>query len=343
MHPYLRLEWVNGIMSYEEILLFTQAEKLCEKGGDAPLSPSSSITKTVKRNHYSDLAQNFLEQIVMRVALHSAPVDFFKLKPPYPNSELLRLVRKAASLGFKSFQIGPLWTFDKIEPKELKRTLDSCGLEANVHVGGLYDAAKFATTEEEYLKVEHEIHTGIELCGAISSRLVSIHPPFFVTKELESSTALLKARDRFSELVSRELEAASDMGIKVALESFCYHPFIFDGLHDFMQFVARFSSNKLGVLLETGHLFNTGFDSDDAVSMFKNVLFDVHIHDAKARKDFAEATHLPIGLGDMDFAHLIKRLREVGYDGWLTLEIDGNEKQIIENRLFLEKLLEKTR
>jgi inosose dehydratase len=132
------------------------------------------------------------------------------------------------------------------------------------------------------------------------------------------------------------------MGIRLALESFCYRPFIFDGLRDFLQFVARFSSNDLGILLETGHLFNAGFDIDEAISMFQSMLFDVHIHDAKVRRDFAEATHLPIGMGDIDFTHLMKRLREVGYDGWLTLEINGNEKQIIGNKLFLEKLLAKT-
>jgi len=278
----------------------------------------------------------------MRVALHSAPVGFFKSKPPYPNSELLRLVQKATSLGFKCFQIGPLWTFERIEAKGLKRALDRYGLEANVHVGGLYDAVKFATTEKEYLRVKNEIHAGIELCRAISSSLVSIHPPFSVAKEFESSTLLSKARTRFFKLVSDELEATSDMGIKMALESFCYRPFIFSGLCDFMQFVSCFSSNKLGVLLETGHLFNAGFSIDEAISMFQDVLFDVHVHDAKVRKDFAEATHLPIGLGEMDFKHLTRRLEEVGYDGWLTLEIDGNERQIVESKLFLEKLLAKT-
>jgi len=278
----------------------------------------------------------------MRVALHSAPVGFFKSKPPYPNSELLRLVQKAASLGFKCFQIGPLWTFDTIEAKGLKRALDHYGLEANIHVGGLYDAAKFATTEKEYLRVKNEIHAGIELCRAISSSLVSIHPPFSVTKESENSTTLSKARTRFFKLVSDELEAASNMGIKMALESFCYPPFIFNGLRDFMQFVSRFSLNELGVLLETGHLFNAGFSIDEAISMVQNVLFDVHVHDAKVRKDFAEATHLPIGLGDMDFTHLIKQLEKVCYDGWLTLEIDGNERQITKSKLFLENLLAKT-
>jgi len=278
----------------------------------------------------------------MRVALHSAIEGFFKSKPPYTNTELLRHVRKAASLGFRCYQIGPLWSFPEIDAKELKRTLNRCSLEANVHIGGLYDAEKFAATDSEYERVQKEIHRGIELCEAISSRLVSFHPPFFATQKPKDSRLLSKARIRFSKLVSEQVETASAIGVKMALESFCYSPFVFSDLHDFMQFISRFSSNKLGVLLETGHLFNAGFSLDEAISMFKDRLLDIHIHDAKVEKDFAEATHLPIGMGNIDFVHLLSQFCRVGYDGWLTLEINGNERQIIESRLVLERLLAKT-
>jgi len=44
----------------------------------------------------------------MIVALHSVPEGFFKKKPPHSNDELLGLVQKAASMGFKAVQIGPL-------------------------------------------------------------------------------------------------------------------------------------------------------------------------------------------------------------------------------------------
>lgn len=278
----------------------------------------------------------------MRVALHSAIEGFFKSKPPYTNSELLRHVQKAASLGFKCYQIGPLWRFPKIDAKRLKKTLDRCSLEANVHVGGIYDAEKLATAQSEYEKARTEIHRGIELCEAVSSKLVSFHPPFFTTKKTEDSAILSKARTRFFKLVSQEVEAASAVGVKMALESFCYRPFIFNDSHDFIQFVSRFSSDELGTLLETGHLFNAGFNLDEAISTFKDRLVDVHIHDARAQEDVTRATHLPIGMGNVDFIQLVGQLCLVGYDGWLTLEINGNEKQIIESKLFLESLLAKT-
>jgi sugar phosphate isomerase/epimerase len=116
------------------------------------------------------------------VALHSAPKGFFKTCPPYSNNGLLRFVRKAASLGFKAVQIGPLRNFISIEGDRLRRILHSLNIERNVHVGGLYNARKYALTEEEFTRAKEQIHYGITLCKEISSTLISIHPPFFCGK-----------------------------------------------------------------------------------------------------------------------------------------------------------------
>jgi len=275
----------------------------------------------------------------MKVALHSAPDGFFKSKPPHSNKELLRLVQKAASLGFKCFQIGPLWSFVDIDAKSLKNTLDHYNIESNVHVGGLYDAQKFATTENEYKRAQKEIRRGIKLCKDISSTSVSFHPPFFMTESSQNKTFLPKARNRFIRLVTEEVNFASDNGITMALESFCYHPFIFNGLYDFMRFISRFPSTKLGVLLEAGHLFQAGFNLDEAVLTFNKRLFDVHIHDAILGGDVRKTTHLRIGKGNINFARLIRSLRQIEYEGWLTIEINGNERKITESKEYLEKLI----
>jgi len=72
----------------------------------------------------------------MIVALHSAPKGFFKTSPPHSNNDLVSFVRKAASLGFKAVQIGPLTEYVPIEGEHLKNVLDSLKIERNVHVGG---------------------------------------------------------------------------------------------------------------------------------------------------------------------------------------------------------------
>lgn len=277
----------------------------------------------------------------MIVGLHSAPKGFFKTSPPYSNNELLRFVRKAASLGFKAVQIGPLRNFVSIEGERLRRVLDGLNMERDVHVGGIYDARKFALTEEEYTRAQKQIHYGITLCKETSSKLVSIHPPFFAARNKVNEELMSNARTRFLELVKEEANFASQNHIRIALESFCYYPFIFEGLYDFVQFVSKFPSEKLGVLLDVGHVYQIGIDLSEAVHLFKHRLLDIHVHDATLHNDFRKATHLPIGRGTINFAEFIKLLHQIKYDRWLTLEIRGNEHEIVKSKEYLENLIEK--
>ena len=48
---------------------------------------------------------------------------------------------------------------------------------------------------------------------------------------------------------------------------------------------------------------------------------------------------MPIGKGTIDFPRLIDLLRQVSYDGWLTLEVRGNEQEIVRSREYLESLV----
>jgi len=287
----------------------------------------------------SDASRETQKGIKMIAALHSAPKGFFKTDPPHSNNELIGFVRKAALLGFKAVQIGPLRDYVPIESKHLRIVLHNLQIERNVHVGEIYDAEKFALTEQEYASAKKQMRYGITLCKEISSTLMSIHPPFFATRNEVNGELLSKARTRFLELVKEEADFANRNHVKIALESFCYHPFIFEGLRDFAQFVSKFSSEKLGVLLDIGHLYQMGIDLSEAIKVFKHRLADIHVHDATLEEDFQKATHLPIGRGTINFPDFINLLREVDYDGWLTLEIRGTEKEIAKSKEYLESLI----
>lgn len=274
----------------------------------------------------------------MIVALHSAPKDLFKSKPPYGNRELRKLVQKAFSMKFKGFQVGIRWRFQRVNGALLKNLLDRFEMERNVHVGGLYDAEELSRKGEEYSKISRELRYGVLLCQRISSNLMSFHSPFSMKPNLDEET-LCKARNLFLELTEKALDFASSRGIRLALESFCYPPFIFHGLDDFMNFVSQFPPSKLGILMDVGHLYQAKMDLEEAIERFRSRLCDVHIHDATQQSNFRVATHLPIGKGTIDFSRLIDSLHQVRYDGWLTLEIKGTEKEIVQSKTILENLL----
>lgn len=278
----------------------------------------------------------------MIVALHGAPKGFLGTEPPYSNDELLKLIRKTASLGFRAMEIGPLASYVPMESRRVRTVLDGLNLERSIHVGGYFDAAKFALTEEEYRRVELQLLLGVKLSDEIGSATVSIHPPYFTAGNHISQKLLSRARSRFLQLLKKQVELAHQRKIKVAIESFCYPPFIFKNINDFARFVSKFPQEKLGVLLDIGHLYQIGISLSQSLCIFKDRLVDVHIHDATLERDYRKATHLPIGKGTIDFSSLIRLLREVHYDGWLTLEIRGNEREIIQSKQYLETLLDNT-
>ena len=275
----------------------------------------------------------------MIIALHDAPEGFFKTNKPHGTNELVRFVQKAESLGFAAVEIGPLIDYDDVCGKRLRITLDDLKMQRTVHVGGIFDAEKLATSDSEYIEIKKQIENGMALCRAISSTLLSLHPPFSIAGREISEMILSESKMRFHKLLKEETKFASSSGIKIALESFCYPPFIFDGLNDFANFVSEFPSKQLGILLDAGHVYQIGFDLVEAVRLFKNRLLAVHVHDATLEKDYRKATHLPIGKGTMNFPALVQLLREAEYGGWLSLEIRGSERDITESKEYLETLI----
>jgi len=277
----------------------------------------------------------------MIVSFHSVPLDILFGEPPFGEKDLYRLVREAASLGFKAFQIGPLSNFPTYNVKNLRPLLDELGLERNVHLGGVYDAHSFSFGSETYQRALADVKKGIKLCQGISSDLLAFHPPFFNRPIASSKRKVVasKAKNSLRRLINESFKLVSSHRVRLALESFCYPPFIFDGLRDFNNFVREFPPGKLGIVLEAGHLYNKKFDLSKAISLFGDSLFDVHVHDAIWDDDFRRATHLPVGKGNIDFQSLIEALRTVKYNGWLTLEVRGSIRDVVESKKRLEKYI----
>lgn len=275
----------------------------------------------------------------MLIALHSGPRNFFRTDPPYDSNELIRFAQKAVSLGFKGIEIGPLSYFGSINPNRLKLSFDNLGLDRRVHVGGTYDATKFALQQDEIERARKEIRQGMDLSLGISSTLVSLHPPFFPLDKPIERKKLIAAKTRFLNLLREEVNYASTIGVRMALESFCYPPFIFNGISDYLKFVSNFPSDKLGVLLDAGHVYQVGMDLHEVVSILQQRLLEIHVHDATRGKDYRKSTHLAIGKGTIDFPKFIKHLQIIGYEGPLVFEIRGNQGEIVRSKEYIEHLI----
>ncbi len=123
--------------------------------------------------------------------------------------------------------------------------------------------------------------------------------------------ALKFLRESLEELVDYAEQREVNIGIE-------YEPglLIENGqeLFELMQVVA---SPKLGVNLDVGHVQVIGEDLDILLKKLGPRIWNVHLEDIDRQKHY----HLIPGEGTMDFHSIIGKLRHIGYDRYITVEL----------------------
>lgn len=220
---------------------------------------------------------------------------------------------------------------------KLRRLLADLGLVASVHS----DAETLAETfmkkgvqEDTY----RSMRKAIDIAVQVDSSSFSFHPPMW--KSPLVGKHLLKAQAGFLQFTNRLRDYAKIHNLDLALESYCYRPFIVSGISEFMNLVREVAD--LNILLELGHLHQAGLDPLAAIRAFGSRLIDVHVHDAMKGGDYRTHTHLPIGRGEIDFANVLRSLRKIHYEKWLTLEIVGTMGDLVRSYELLKDVLDET-
>ncbi|HUX42601.1 MAG TPA: sugar phosphate isomerase/epimerase family protein [Rectinemataceae bacterium] len=125
------------------------------------------------------------------------------------------------------------------------------------------------------------------------------------------------------------LRMAADCGIKILLET---HGKYTDDLKQLERIIDACDSKALGLNLDTGNLWLGGGDPVAYVKKFASLIDHVHWKDwpkemeARRGKEFgAGMSGIPLGTGVVNVKAAFKALMEIGYDGYSTLEIAGDE------------------
>ena len=81
---------------------------------------------------------------------------------------------------------------------------------------------------------------------------------------------------------------------------------------------------RMGLCIDIGHTQRTGLSPADAVTQFKDRLFDLHIKDVTAANNDGKA--IDVGRGIIDFAALERVLYKINYQGVCSFEYELNMK-----------------
>jgi sugar phosphate isomerase/epimerase len=108
----------------------------------------------------------------------------------------------------------------------------------------------------------------------------------------------------------------------------------------YLEFMERFDSPRLGLNFDVGHAFCVGEDPQDWVAPMAEHTVHYHFEDIAATRVHR---HLVPGEGAIDFAATLRAIHATAYNGWLTVElypyIDAPDAAAREAREYLQRVL----
>jgi sugar phosphate isomerase/epimerase len=160
-------------------------------------------------------------------------------------------------------------------------------------------------------RVEHTV-ASLELAAKLGAATVSTEPG----GPLPEGWSREKALTVFREGVLEVAPVAERLGVKLLIEP--EPDLIIERSDEFEEFIQGILSPAVGLNFDLGHFYCVGEDVPGLVRRFGSRIDHVHLEDIAAdRKHF----HLPPGRGAIEFGPIFEALKEVGYGGWITVEL----------------------
>jgi L-ribulose-5-phosphate 3-epimerase len=128
-----------------------------------------------------------------------------------------------------------------------------------------------------------------------------------------------------SQQVIREriLPLAAELKVIVAVEE-VWNKFLLSPL-EFARYVDEFESAWVKAYFDVGNVVFYGFPQDWIRTLGQRIV-RLHLKDFKLQRGAGTFTWNNIGEGDIDWIEVRKALAEIGYDNYMTTEIEGGDK-----------------
>ena len=202
--------------------------------------------------------------------------------------------------------------------EEFKAFLKSRGFD--MPQGHLWLKAKICADESAVAK----ICRWIDLYEAIGIKNMVLHCDNLANTSLSKQEKQQMNVERLKIIA----EHIKDKEVTLCLENLRPHfrgecDLVDESADDLLAIIDMVGSPRLGICLDTGHLNLTLKDQRRFVLTAGDKLKALHI----ANNDGTADQHtMPFGRGSVDFASVVKALREIGYDGIFNLEIPGESR-----------------
>ncbi len=247
---------------------------------------------------------------------------------------------RLASLKRLNFDCVEIWG------KWLKEDIDSvvAALKAEkVPAGNICSGFRgnlLAADSEERMTCFQDFHDLLELAARVESAGLVFVPLFARRPQMPDMSPWMDPYEVemgiFVDMMGKLTQRAEALGVKLLLEPVNrYETHLFNTLEDAARVIDTVGSDALRITADFFHMNLEEADIGASIRQYGHLIGHVHIVDSNR--------YLP-GQGHTDFAPGITALKEVGYEGSLSLECfaRGNPEEVLPKSVtFMKNLLEK--
>ena len=160
------------------------------------------------------------------------------------------------------------------------------------------------------VRIDHTMRT-LTLAKELGSRCITTEPGGPLEGRKWSDCLTL-----FVEMLKPVVEHAEKEGVMLLVEP--EPDLLIETADQYLEFASRIQSPMLGLNFDIGHFFCVKDEPAPTVHKLKDYIRHVHLEDIAATRVHH---HLIPGEGVIDFGSTLRALKEVGYDGWVTVEL----------------------
>jgi inosose dehydratase len=239
------------------------------------------------------------------------------------NGSTEQALREIASAGYDGVEIFDGNVLQGHEDGSLRRLLDETGLA----LVGVYSGANFIFPDV----LDEELHR-IERAADLAAEYGAEH--FVVGGGAQTARGTTEQDyERLAAALDRVVALAEQRGLVPS-----YHPHLSTIVENGEQLEKVMSRSSINVVPDTAHLAAAGADNAELIRRYGNRIKYVHLKDFRPEP----FEFLPLGEGVLDLAAIVAALRDVAFDGWITVELDEHADPLEGakiSRRFLEPLL----
>ncbi len=219
------------------------------------------------------------------------------------NGSTEEALRDIASAGYAGFE---LFDGNLMQYADRKDELQSLMQSLHLEMVGVYSGANFIYPDvlgEELAKIEQ-----------IARLAAEFHATYLVVGGGAVRSTGIVEQDY--QQLGQALEKVADLARQTGLVA-TYHPHLGTCVQAPDQLERLFKYTGIGLCPDTAHVQAGGGDPTAIIQRYASRVNYIHL------KDIKQGVFMPLGQGEQNYSQILAALKDAGYDGWITVELDS--------------------